>query len=131
MGFEDLYKFISSDERRKRELDFQKKIFPLGLEQKDFVLNALRPLVNSKIHDFNLLYAFITTKQKFIEDSECSARAHLEKQSSLSNAEKTYVMSLVLLDACVNSLEEYPNTSSIKSFAEKLEHKIDRDTDNI
>ena len=121
MGFEDLFRFISSDERKKRELDFQKKIFPLGLEQKDLALNALRPLVNPKIHDFDLMYMFISAKEKYIENSEHSARIYLENQRSLSNADKTYIMSLILIDACVKSLEEYPNTSSIKLVAGNLD----------
>ena len=118
MDLNNIFSFTSPAQRREKERAYEKKLFPLGIEQRDFALKALRPLINSKKSDAELLFAFISTKEKLIDDSEQMAYAYLERQRYFSDLEKAYIMALVLLDVNVVSLEEYPNTEDVKSKKE-------------
>ena len=115
MPFMDMFSFVSPEEQKRREREFQKKVFPLGLEQKNLALNALRPLINPKIRDQELLFAFILSKQKYVETSDQDATCSvLGKQRLFSETERSYIMALILLDASAESLSEYPSATDVK-----------------
>ena len=106
----DYLKYMSTAARNKRAEDFEKKIFPLGPAHKDLVLSVLRPLISRKLPDTELLFAFIVTKEKLLDDSEESAFYYLRKQKHFNAKEQAYIMALARLDIDVKTLEEYPET---------------------
>lgn len=114
MSMAELFRYTNPAERELRDREYLKKIFPLGLQQRDLALAALRPLIKPKVRDEELLYTFIATKQKFVDYSEQKARAYLEGQKYFSDGEKKHIMALVLLDAKVTTLEEYPATADVE-----------------
>lgn len=120
MSYEDLFKFVSAEEREQKLLDYQRKIFPLGLPQRDAALNAIRPLMEAKKSDTDLLYVFITAKQKYLESAADPAQRLWKYINSqrFSDTEKKYIMALVLLDTSAESLEEYPTAEDIRQKAE-------------
>jgi len=111
--FDDLFKFVRPSEARQRERDFRAKIFPLGMGQRDLALAALRPLIKPKIHDEELLFTFITAKQKYIDDSEHIANIYLQRQKQFSDDERAHIMELIRLDISAKSLEEYPTATDL------------------
>ena len=112
--FEDIFKFVRPSEARQRDRDFKVKIFPLGMEQRDLALAALRPLIKPKIHNEELLYTFITAKQKYIDDSEHIAYIYLKRQKQFSDDERAHIMELIRLDISAKSLEEYPTAENLE-----------------
>ena len=118
MSLSELFTFVSPEEKRRRDRDFVEKIFPLGLEQRELALQALRPLIRPKISDEILLYAFIAAKEKYLDDFEQKAAvACLQKQPFFSDTEKSYVAALILLDVKVKSKAEYPCADDVKEAA--------------
>ena len=118
--FGDYFKYMSAASQKKRAQEFERKIFPLGLSQRELALKALRPLINPKLPDTDILFSFISAKEKYMDYAQEGAYYFLKKQNHLSAAEKWYIMALVLLDINVKSLEEYPCTSDIEQKAESL-----------
>jgi len=84
------------------------------MEQRELALSALRPLIDLKVIDTELLYVFITVKEKFVEYDGQEAVDFLKKHHQFSETEKSYIMALVVLDSGAVSLEEYPTASDIK-----------------
>jgi len=120
MPFENMFKFVSQAERKQLDRDFRKKIFPLGPAQKDLALNAIRPLIKTKIRDDLLLFAFISAKEKFVDISESAAYDYLKKQKQFTDKEKAYLMALVLLDTRAESPERYPTDDDIVKEAREF-----------
>jgi len=118
MSLSDLFRFISPEEKSIRQRDFQNKVLPLGLEQKGLALNAMRPLINPKLSDEELLYTFFIAKQKYIDTSNIDVvHNSLKKHDILSETEQSYIVALILLDTHATSLEQYPNSNDVKSRA--------------
>ncbi|MDR1705824.1 MAG: hypothetical protein LBS19_14225 [Clostridiales bacterium] len=116
MPFDNIFKFISREEREKQSRAYQKRIFPLGLGQRDAVLAALRPLINRKIDDSGILYIFIAAKQEYLDDDQdpdTVVRKFLNKRKDLNENEKDCVAALIRLDADITGLEDYPSSEEI------------------
>jgi hypothetical protein len=111
-----MFGFESKAEKEKKMRQFQQMILPLGLEQKGAILNALRPVMNKKIHDTEILYAFFVSKEKYLDSDRNMAEPeeYLNGLKSFSADERKYILKLVLLDIKAQSLEEYPTAEDIK-----------------
>ena len=103
--------FTSAEERRRREKEYQNKIFPLGMGQRDLALAALRPNIRVKISDAEVLYAFVVAKQHYLDaDGDISAaETYLNKTGIFIEPEKRIIMKLIKLDAAVTDLDDYPD----------------------
>jgi hypothetical protein len=114
-GGNKLFGFESREDREKKMQEYQQKILPLGIGQKDAALSALRPVVNKKIIDTEILYAFFVSKEKYLDSGQNMSKpeAFLNKMKSFSADEKKYILKLILLDIETKSLEGYPTAEDI------------------
>lgn len=113
--------FERADERRQKGLEYQKKIFPLGLEQRDAALLALRPHISNKINDAEALYSFVISKETYLKaNGDMDAVVLLlDKRRFLTDSEKASIIALLRLDAAVQNLEDYPTADDVRIAMEK------------
>lgn len=114
MGLSDMFRFTSVEERQKKSDEYQKKIFPLGLEQRELALKTLRPLIRPKIKDTELLFVYVVAKEAYLDGKFDGLDKHLRRQRSLTAQEIAYVKALVQLDAGLVSLDGYPDAETVK-----------------
>lgn len=118
MGLFDGFPFQSKDEVERQRQDFEKRVFPLGLKQREAARLVLRKLIPHVKNDSELLFAFISSKDVYMinEQSEKAfalARAQMKKLRYFSEEDKDKIMALLLLDVRVSSLEEYPTEEDV------------------
>jgi hypothetical protein len=107
--------FTSSEERKRKEREYEKKIFPLGIEQRELALAALRPHIGARVKDAELLYAFIVAKQKYLdaENDFTAAESYIKKSGSFTEDETRRILTLIKLDEGAGSLGEYPDEGAL------------------
>ncbi|MCL2702279.1 MAG: hypothetical protein FWE91_01555 [Defluviitaleaceae bacterium] len=107
--------FTSKEERLRKEKEYVRKIFPLGIEQRELALAALRPHISPRINDAEILYAFIVAKQKYLDaDNDIrDAEAYMKKTGGFTGDEKRRILTLIKLDAGAENLSDYPGAESI------------------
>ncbi len=119
MGWFDGFPFKSKAQMDKERAEFEQRIFPLGLEQRDEALRLLRQFFSRKRKDDEVLYAFISSKDSYTraqnpEDSLKRIHTKLRKHNKFSDNEIQVIMALLPLDAGAESLEGYPTAEDIK-----------------
>ncbi len=113
--------FLSKEEREKNFEEYQKRLFPLGIKQRDLALLAIRDLVSKKIRDEELLFYFIVSKQKYMENNELSKiYKYLKNRGIFNEDEIKNILSLVILDHNTTSLDSYPTRDIISKRASLL-----------
>ncbi|MDR1134818.1 MAG: hypothetical protein LBL49_01355 [Clostridiales Family XIII bacterium] len=120
MGFLGL-SFESPEERRQKQKEFEKKIFPFGLDaHRELVKDRLAQIMTSPILDEERMFAFIVAKEKYLlEDNSAEgmmrARLQLKKIRDLNEADIELIIALVHLDSRLTSLEGYPTPQMIRA----------------
>jgi hypothetical protein len=127
MGILDGFLFISKDERRRRQKDFDNRVFPFGVEaQRPLVEKALSELVDDRNNSAEIqLFAYLSAKDKYIlhEKSEKAlalAKKEIERVIRKNNRAVSLILSLIQLDSEISSIEDYPSAPAIRAHAAQI-----------
>lgn len=128
MGWFDGFPFKSKEQMEKEERDFEKRLFPLGIEQRDAVAAVLCKIIpaGKEAKNKENLYAFISAKDKYtscddIQDAQKAAYGELQRQRWLKEKDRLMILAFVELEAKISDLEQMPDTEAIEKHAELLE----------
>ena len=122
MGWMDGFPFKSRAQLEKEQKEFEKRVLPLGAEQKEAALGVMRALMPQRMREDEMLFAFISAKDAYTkeEDEEtgrAAVRHQLERNIRMKEPGKSYILALILLDTQVVSLEEYPTPAEVLALA--------------
>lgn len=125
MGWFDGFPFKSREQMQKEQQDFEKNVFPLGMEQREAALAVLREVTTKKLPDDQKLFAFISAKDRFAkaeteEDGLAQMSKTFIKQSWLKQEDKIAIAALILLESRIESLEDYPTAQQVMERAETV-----------
>ncbi|MFV0351737.1 MAG: hypothetical protein ACK5JF_05425 [Oscillospiraceae bacterium] len=125
MGWFDGFPFKSREQMQKEQQDFEKNVFPLGMEQREVALAVLREVTTKKLPDDQKLFAFISAKDRFAkaeteEDGLAQMSKTFIKQSWLKQEDKIAIAALILLESRIESLEDYPTAQQVMERAETV-----------
>ena len=120
MGWFDGFPFQSKADMEKEKRDFEKRVFPFGLEQRDHARTVLQELIPHVKSDTELLFAFINSKDIYMKDEQSEegllrARQQMKKLRYFTEEDKDRILTLVQLDAAAPSLENYPTAQDVLS----------------
>lgn len=126
MGWFDGFPFKSFSQMKREQQDFEKRMFPFGMQQRDMALPVLREVLSPKLRDEERLYAFISAKDTFkrFDDADeglARARKALRRQSRVQPGDIPLILALVQLDDALASLEDYPTPQAVRAAAILLE----------
>ena len=118
MGWFDGFPFQSRADMEKEKRDFERRVFPFGLEQRDCARAVLSELFPKIKNDIELLFAFINSKDIYMQDEQTQegldrARHQMKKLRNLTEQDKEKILTLVVLDASAPSLEAYPTAQDV------------------
>ena len=122
MGWFDGWPFKSKEQQEKEERDFQKRVFPFGMEQRDAALAVLKEGTTSKLKDSEKLFAFICAKDACLlnggeaEDGLQKAEATLDKQKWIPKEDRCFILTFMRLEIRATSLEDYPTAEDVRQF---------------
>lgn len=126
MGWFDGFPFKSKVQIEKERKDFQNKVLPLGIPQREKVRELLQEVMNPKLKDDEALFTYLCAKEAFVEqeDDEQGGKAALHsihKQKWVSAEDKKKILALILLEKGIETLEEYPTAAMVNEKAEQLD----------
>ena len=118
MGWFDGFPFQSREDMEREKRDFERRVFPLGLAQRDAARTVLRELIPHIKSDSESLFAFISAKDIYMlneqtDEALARARAQMKKLRYFTEEDKDKILALLLLDATATSLEEYPTAQEV------------------
>ncbi len=114
--------FKSKEQQDKEQQEFSARVFPLGEGQREKALAVLRQVASPKLRDSELLFAFISTKDRYVQN-DCSpealekARVQLNRLRWMKKPDTDMVLALVRLDSLAESLEDYPSADAVRAAA--------------
>lgn len=121
MGLFDGFPFKSREQQEKESKEFARRVFPFGLEeQREAVRQLLRPLVSPRLDDQEMLFAFISAKDKYIDEEKSEeglqlARGVIRRQPSISEQDREIILAAVRLEAEAVSLDDYPTPEQVRA----------------
>ncbi|MEG1305123.1 MAG: hypothetical protein RR058_06435 [Oscillospiraceae bacterium] len=117
---ENWFSFKSKEVREKESKEYENKIFPFGLEQRELAANALMPLMHKKTNRVTTLFGFVSAKQIYLDTdgNEEKQRARLIGCRYYKADEIKYILALVKLDCAIESLDNYPNSDTVRATAD-------------
>ncbi len=127
MQWFDGFPFKSKEKIRKEKEAFERRMLPLGQEQKARALAMMQELMEGKVPDTELLFAYFTAKDRYLtyidEGMDVAmemAGEGLERPTTRLNAwNRHMVVALVRLEDGISSLEEYPTKEAVAELATK------------
>lgn len=126
MGLFDGFPFASREQQEKDRAAFEKRVFPLGLAQRDKAREVLQQLLAGKrTRDTDRLFAYITAKDSYTQQQDpanalAAAQDTLKKQKWLTDESRRTMLALVLLEADTQTLENYPTADDVRRKAQAL-----------
>lgn len=126
MGWFDGFPFKTKAQIEKEQKDFQDKVLPFGLPQRDKAKEVLRQLLTTpKLGDDEILFAYLCAKDAFKQQDEAElgykeGMHSLRKGTRLALEEKKLVLALILLEEDISGLEEYPTAGMVQQKAQQL-----------
>lgn len=125
MGLFDGFPFKSKEQAQREQKDFEKRVFPFGLEQREAARAVLAAVIPGQKHDNERLFAFISAKDNYIldemsEEALNKSRAKLATMKWLSAEEIELVLALVRLDSAIQSLEDYPTPQQVTAASQPV-----------
>lgn len=122
MGWFDGFPFKSREQMARERQEFEDRVFPLGMEQRDYALRILQELLPKKLPDEEKLFAFISSKDTYKSNKDPEkglqlARTALLRQRHLTEEGVAAVLALVRLDDQAQSLAEYPSVEAVRKAA--------------
>lgn len=121
------FPFKSKEQMDRERKDFEKRVFPLGMEQRDAADRVLTDLLPKVKHKSDRLYAFIAAKDAYVRDVEedparalAKAREAMQSLHWRGNDNERMVMALILLERNTPSLEVYPTAEMVRAEAQRM-----------
>ena len=119
MGWFDGFPFKTREQAAREAKEFERRIFPLGMEQKGAAQQVLEDLLDKKLSVNEKMFAFISAKDLCYKEEDFDnglvlARKHLEGQRWLSLQDREYVLTLIVLENNIPSLDRYPTAQQVK-----------------
>jgi hypothetical protein len=114
------FNIMSKEEKAKAADEYNRIIFPLGKEEhKAKVLSVLHEVCTGKYRDEELLFVFITSKDKYLDESNSLDGLKIvmkinKDQRWISEDNLRMVVTLVYLESDITSLENYPTAEAVK-----------------
>ncbi|MEA5050804.1 MAG: hypothetical protein VB021_04945 [Oscillospiraceae bacterium] len=116
-GLEKMFSFKSKEQLEKERLEFEARIFPLGVEEtRARILEALRPYFRKKADTTEILYPFLMAKQQYLDQTPLEDIARAVKKSAfrVGDTEARAVLALVLLEQDAGSIADYPTAQEVE-----------------
>lgn len=121
MAISDWLTIKSNKQIQEETKEFERKIFPLGDEEKEKVKDLLLKFNIKKIGASTLLYDFITLKQTLFlskeSDNDYAIWYHSPNVKILSTNDKSRLKALVILDNELNDLNSFPTLEQVDQKA--------------
>ena len=118
--------FVSKEERQRRAKEFDRRVFPFGLEEQREIVSKLlsTQLGKGRGKENELLFAYLIAKDKYLlndkgETGINRALAQLKNLGWLSKGQKKFILALVLLDTEIQSIEDYPSEDDVFAYIEQ------------
>ncbi|MEA4911060.1 MAG: hypothetical protein VB092_00405 [Oscillospiraceae bacterium] len=113
----NLFSFKSREQLEKERIEYENKVFPLGVEEtRALALEALRPFFRKKADTAEILFPFLTAKQALLDQTSIEDIASKVKKSAfrVDDTQVRAVLALALLDGCTVSLDTYPTAADVE-----------------
>ncbi len=121
MGLFDGWPFKTKEQEEKERRDFEKRVFPFGIEQKDVAMHVLKEGLSDKLKDKEKLFAFICAKDACLlcgveEGGLGMAEDALKKQKWIGEEDRKFIYAFMRLEMRAPSLEEYPTANDVREL---------------
>lgn len=135
MAFKDWFIYKSKAQREKEEKEYRNKMFPLGMEQKDWELSTIAELIPKKKKDWpDYHFCLLILRQDLYntelerDDSDYMSLEHViakwRKNKLVQMMDKgdalNLIMSMAVLENAAHSFEELPTSDKIREGAERI-----------
>ena len=125
MGLFDGFPFKSKEDTEREKQEFQKRVFPLGMVQRDAAQSVLEELFQNPKRLREYLFAFIISKDRYTKNDMTDAamedvKVQLNRQKWLKENDKQLIIALMLLDCRASSLENYPTAQDAQRLADEM-----------
>lgn len=122
MGWFDGFPFKSREQMKKEQQEFEKTVFPFGMQQREVALLVLREVTSKKLPDDQKLFAFISAKDRFAkaeteEEGLAQVGKSFAKQNWLKQEDRSAIVALILLEYRIASLDDYPTAQQVRERA--------------
>ena len=129
MGLFDGFPFKSKEETEREKQEFQKRVFPLGMVQRDAAQRVLEELFQDPKRLREYLFAFIVSKDRYTmqdmtDEAMEDVQVQLKRQKWLKEDDKRLIVALLLLDCRATSLESYPTAQEVRQLAGELDEAL-------
>jgi hypothetical protein len=120
MGWFDGWPFKSKEQQERDRLEFERRIFPLGLAQRAAAQAVLDELVvDKRVRALEAMFAFIAAKDCYecgerTPESLESASQAIKLNRRIKGAQVEMVLALVRLDSLAKSLDGYPTAEDVR-----------------
>ena len=115
----------TKEQTEKEKLAFERKIFPLGLAQRDAASAVLDQFEAETRSGKMLLFAFVCAKEQYVEgetpeEALAYAMSALGKLAWLKKDTHKVVLALLLLEEGVQAIEYYPTAAQLRQKMQEL-----------
>jgi hypothetical protein len=123
MGWFDGFPFVSAEQRKRNQQDFERRIFPFGLEaHRAAAKGLLSQIITAPLSEEERLFAYIMAKDKYLlndrgEAGLQAARKQLATLRWLNERDRELLLAMVRLEAEAPSLDAYPGPEAIRKAA--------------
>ncbi len=126
MGLFDGWPFKTREQEEKEKKDFEKRVFHLGIEQREAARAVIKEGTSAKLKDKEGLFAFICVKDAYTQGEEDNngpefAQNAMKKQKWIKKDDMKFIYALVCLDVRTSSLETYPTAEDVHEYMEQDE----------
>ena len=121
MGLFEGWPFKSKEQSERESREFKERVFPFGETQRESARSVLRQIVSPKMRDTEMLFAFLSAKDRYILDEKSpksleDSRNRLKKQGFAKERDIDLILALVQLDSISASLDSYPTAEDVLDF---------------
>ncbi len=122
------FPFVSKEQLEREEREFKHRIFPLGMEQREYAAAVLSEVMPEVKNESDRLYAFIAAKDTYVQeytfDAEHAlalARNSLQLMRWKNPNLENLILALIMLEIPITSFEEYPTADMVRQKAKDFE----------
>ncbi len=124
MKWSELFRYESRAEAQARQQAYGERIFPLGEGQREAALALLRPHFRPALPAEEVLFAFISSKEEYLNaadgEGDAAAVRQLQQLRWLKDGERRAARALVRLDIAADSLGCYPDARQLQAEMDAL-----------
>lgn len=126
MDLNELFLPKGKKRRQAEEAAYRERIFNLGPGHRELALSRMRSLIREEKTDAERIYIYTCVKDLFTGKQKEDWREALRewyKETYLYPGDKLRAIALVLLEAKVDCLEDYPQAEAAEALAGEWEQK--------